>query len=65
MAAITHQGTRQIVTPAALRAVLREHGERCYCAPESDIEWDAGDCPEHQPRGAESSQEAGTAVYAD
>lgn len=48
MSQITHAGNRQIVTQSHLRAVLRRSGERCYCAPDSEIEWDAGTCPQHR-----------------
>ncbi len=48
MAEITHNGTTQIVSPAALRRVLRADGECCYCAPFDGIEWNAGECPQHR-----------------
>lgn len=47
MMEITHRGNDQIVSRATLRSVLRASGESCYCAPDDEIEWDAGPCPEH------------------
>ena len=48
---MTHRDYDQIVSPAALRKVLRAAGEDCYCAvpghnPNTD--WDPGYCPAHR-----------------
>lgn len=45
---ITHEDGRQIVTRDTLRRILRGDGERCYCAPDARIQWDAGRCPQHK-----------------
>lgn len=45
---ITHCNGLQIVSVDDLREVLAESGETCYCAPDKNLEWDAGECPEHE-----------------
>lgn len=61
---ITHSRERQIVTARELRRVLRASGERCYCAPDSRVEWDAGECPQHQ-RSTAQTPDMGSGSGAD
>lgn len=54
---VTHEAGRQIVSSADLRRILRRDCERCYCAPDDRIEWDAGECPQHGTDTAQLRQE--------